>query len=234
MNHIQITILITLLGFAGGCSSTFEAKPAKPSAFLKPYHAKFAAPSESDRIREYRNPDVDWSAYQKAIVKPVQIWDGFSSQLSQDQREELQQLADSLYERLYSKLSQDFEVVEQPTSGAMLIHVVITHAEKSWVAPAFLSKVSLELQALNTVWRYFSEKPAFAGEVTVEFTVHDSQTGSLLLAGADRRVGGQNLFDREVFNSWGDVKNSLEFWTDLSAYRLCVLRGETSCVQPKA
>jgi hypothetical protein len=132
------------------------------------------------------------------------------------------------------KLSQDFEVVAQPTSGAMLIQVAITHAEKSWVAPAFLSKVSLELQALNKVWRYFSEKPAFAGEVTVEFTVHDSQTGSLLLAGADRRVGGQNLFDREVFNSWGDVKNSLEFWTDLSAYRLCVLRGETSCVQPKS
>jgi hypothetical protein len=154
--------------------------------------------------------------------------------LSHDQREELQQLADSLNDRLYLKLSQDFEVVEQPTSGAMLIQVAITHAEKSWVAPAFLSKVSLELQVLNTVWRYFSGKPAFAGEVTVEFTVHDAETGALLVAGVDRRVGGQNLFDKETFNSWGDAKNSLHFWSDLSAYRFCLLRSRTSCVEPKA
>jgi hypothetical protein len=56
----------------------------------------------------------------------------------------------------------------------------------------------------------------------------------LLAAGADRRVGGTNLFDKEVFNSWGDVKNSLEFWADASVYRLCVLRGGANCVKPKA
>jgi hypothetical protein len=70
--------------------------------------------------------------------------------------------------------------------------------------------------------------------MTIEFTVHDAQTGELLLAGADRRVGGQTVLDKELFNSWGDVKNSLVFWTDLSVYRLCKLRQDTTCVQPKA
>ena len=106
--------------------------------------------------------------------------------------------------------------------------------ERSWVAPAVLSKVSWQLQLLNSVLTYFRGKPAFAGEITIEFTVHDAQKGDLLLAGTDRRVGGQNLFNKEVFNSWGDVQNSLEFWTEQSAYQLCVARRGTNCVQPKA
>ena len=95
-------------------------------------------------------------------------------------------------------------------------------------------KVSWQLQLLNSVLTYFRGKPAFAGEITIEFTVRDAQTGALLLAGTDRRVGGQNLFNKQVFNSWGDVQNSLEFWTEQSAYQLCVARRGTTCVQPKA
>ena len=86
----------------------------------------------------------------------------------------------------------------------------------------------------NVLWTFVSGKPAFAGEVTIEFKVHDAQTGALLAAGADRRVGGTKLFDKEVFNAWGDVKNSLEFWADASVYRFCVLRGGTRYVKPKA
>ncbi|BCA54500.1 lipoprotein [Nitrospira sp. KM1] len=234
MIRIQTTILIVLLSFAGGCSSTYEAKHVQPSGFLKAYHAQLNARSVGSGIRDYKNPDVDWSSYRKVILRPVHIWEGFSSQLPQDQREELQKLADSLHDTLYLKLFRDFEVVEQPAPDTMLIQVAITHAEKSWVAPALLSKVSLELQVLNTIWTYFSGKPAFAGEVTVEFTAQDSQTGALLVAGADRRVGGQNLFDREVLNSWGDAKNSLHFWSDLSAYRFCRLQSRAGCVEPKA
>lgn len=71
--------------------------------------------------------------------------------------------------------------------------------------------------------------------VIAEFTIRDAQTGELLAAGADRRVCRQDRFvDRKVLNPWGDVKNSLELWADLSAYRLCVLRGVSDCVEPTA
>jgi hypothetical protein len=234
MNRIQLTLVISLLGFAGGCSSTFQAKHVQPSDFLKAHHAKLVKAPAGDVLQTYKNPDVDWSKYHKIMLKPVMIWDGFSSQATPEHRQELQRLADSFYTTLYHKLSRDYEMIEQPMPDAMLLQVVITHAEKSWVAPALLSKASLELQVLNTVWTYFSGKPAFAGEVTFEFTVHDAQTAQLLVAGADRRVGGQNPFDKELFNAWGDAKNSVEFWSELSAYRFCVLRKSTGCVQPKA
>ena len=234
MNRIQLTLVIALLGFVGGCSSTFQAKHVQPSDFLKPHQTKLVRAPEGDVLQTYKNPNVNWSTYRKIMLKPVLIEDGFSSRLTSEQRLDLQRLADSFYTKLYQKLSRDYEMVEHPVPNTMLIHVVVTHAEKSWVAPALVSKVSLELQILNTVWTYFSGKPAFAGEITFEFTVHDAQTAELLVAGADRRVGGQNLIDKELFNAWGDAKNSVEFWSDLSAYQFCVLRKATGCIQPRA
>ena len=234
MNRLQLTVVIALLGFAGGCSSTFQAKHVKPSEFLKPHHAKLVNAADGDVLRTYKNPNVDWPRYRKIMLKPVIILDDFSSRLNRDQRQEVQRLADSFYVKLYQKLSRDYEMIEHPAGNAMLIQVAITHAEQSWVAPAVLSKASLELQVVNTVWTYFSGKPAFAGEMTFEFTVHDAQTAELLAAGADRRVGGQNLIDRELFNAWGDAKNSVEFWSDLSVYQFCILRKATGCSEPKA
>ena len=235
MIRMHVTLVIMLAVLLGGCASTLQARKVQPSGFLDDYRPLLQdKDSEEGALKVYRNPAVDWRAYRKILLEPVTVWGGFSSTLGKEQREDLQRLADSFYDALSRKLSMDYDLAEKPTPGAMRIRVAITHAEKSWVAPAFLSKVSLELQTVNTLWRFASGKPAFAGEMTIEFTVHDAHTGELLLAGADRRVGGQALFDKHVFNSWGDVKNSLVFWTDLSAYRLCKLRQETTCVQPKA
>jgi hypothetical protein len=149
-------------------------------------------------------------------------------------KEELNQVANAFTNMLSERLSKDYMLVQEPGPGTMVIQVAIRHAERSWIAPQLLSKISWQLQALNGVVTYFRGKPAFAGEITIEFSVLDSMTGDLLFAGLDRRVGGQNLFDKEVFNSWGDVQNSLEFWTEQSAYHLCLARKGSNCSQPKA
>ena len=233
MNHIKVALLIALLALAEGCASTFQAKPVHQSNFFKD-SAKLGIAAEAVVPHVHAPAKINWSAYDKIHLNPVIIWDGFSSQLSREQEENLHRVANSFYDMLYQKFSKDYVLVEHPAPGAMLIEVAITHAERSWIAPAFLSKVSWQLQALNSVWTYFRGKPAFAGEISIEFTVQDSLTRELLFAGTDRRVGGQNLFDKEVFNSWGDVQNSLEFWTEQSVYHLCVARRGTNCTQPKA
>ena len=233
MNRITVALLIALLALVEGCASTLQAKPEHQSDLFKD-NAKLGIAAEAVVPHVHAPSKVNWSAYDKIHLKPVVISDVFSSQVSREQEEDLTQLANSFYDMLYQKLSEDYVLVEQPALGSMLIQVAITHAERSWIAPAFLSKVSWQLQALNSVLTYFRGKPAFAGEISIDFTVHDALTGELLFAGTDRRVGGQNLFNKEVFNSWGDVQNSLEFWTEQSAYQLCLARRGTNCTQPKA
>ena len=169
----------------------------------------------------------------KILLEPVTIWGAATSTLSSEQQEDLQRLVDSFYHTLALKLSKDYEMVETPSPRTMRIQAALTHGERGVTKLTLVSKVIPQARTANLLWTFASGKPAFAGEGTIEFIVKDAQTGELLSAGADRRVGGTNLFDKEAFNSWGEMKNILEFWTDASVYRLCVLRGGANCVKPK-
>lgn len=231
----MLTLFIALVALLIGCASTQHAKDVQPSGFLAEYQTLLKPGEEGKEARRvYRNPKTKWASYKKILLEPVTIWNDPAHGLSPDQREDLQRLVDSFYDGLYVKLAKDYEMVEKPVPGAMRVKVAITHGEEARTGLTFASKAIPQLRLSNALWTFGSGKPAFAGEVTIEAIVKDAQTGELLAAGADRRVGGVNLFDKEVFNSWGDVKNSLEFWTDASVYRLCVLRGGANCVKPQA
>jgi hypothetical protein len=85
----------------------------------------------------------------------------------------------------------------------------------------------------DLLWTFATGKPAFAGEVSLEYMIRDSTTGTLLAAGADKRVGGNQL-GAATFTNWGDVQNILTYWSDLTVYRLCVDRVEADCEKPTA
>lgn len=235
MAYTTLALFSVFAALLTGCGSTVQARNVQPSGFLEEQRSLLTEGEKGkEALVRYRNPKIDWAAYDKIVLEPVAIWDDPTRKLSSEQREDLQRLADSFYNTLHQKLSKDYRIIAKPTPGAMRIQAAITHGEKSTLALTFASKAVWQLQAVNTLWTGFSGKPAFAGEVTVEFKVQDAHTGELLAAGVDRRVGGQQLFEKEVLNSWGDVKNSLEFWADATVYRLCVLRGDANCVEPRA
>jgi hypothetical protein len=223
MNRIDVAILIALFALLEACASTFQAKSENQSTFLE-HNANLGIPADGVVPHVHARSKVNWAKYGKIQLRPIVIDNGFASQLGRGDEEDLTLLTKSFYDMLSERLSQDYVLVEQPAPGAMTIQVTIKHAEPSWIGPQVLSKVSWQLQALNGVVRYFRGKPAFAGEITIEFSVHDSLTGEFLFAGTDRRVGGQKLFDKEVFNSWGDAHNSVEFWAEQSAYQLGLAR----------
>ncbi len=67
----------------------------------------------------------------------------------------------------------------------------------------------------------------------MEGKLSDAETGRVLAAVVDRRVGGKKL-EAEAFDTWGDVNEILEFWAKLARFRLCEARGSTNCVSPEA
>jgi len=143
-------------------------------------------------------------------------------------------LADSFHEVLSEKFSKDYEMVDQFGPNTIRMQVAIIHGEKSRVGLAFISKVIPQARALNTLWSFASGKPAFTGEVNVEFKATDADTGELLFAGADKRVGTLKLLDKSTMSSWGDVQNAFTYWGDLATYRFCQQRGDANCEKPKA
>jgi hypothetical protein len=231
----QIMLLGALAVLMTGCVSTMHARDVQPHGLISEHQALLTDVTD-DRaaLKGYRNPAANWRAYDKILLEPVVISDDFVSTLNTEQRGDLKKLTESFYAKLRQNLSKQYQITDAPAAGTMRYRVSITHAEQSWMTLAVLTKAVWQLQAANTLWALTGGKPAFAGEVTAEFTITDAVTGELLEVGVDRRVGGQNLLDREAFNSWGDVKNSLNYWADSSAYRLCSTRGDADCVEPKA
>ncbi|HEY6085568.1 MAG TPA: DUF3313 family protein [Nitrospira sp.] len=77
-------------------------------------------------------------------------------------------------------------------------------------------------------------KPAFTGEAVIEAKVIDAETGDVLRAMVDRRVGTKKL-DAQSFNSWSDVYESLRYWAENGRYQLCkARRTQTDCPMPRA
>jgi hypothetical protein len=233
MNRSTLAVVFTFIALLEGCASTLQATSEQEVYFFNE-KGKLGVVAEAVVPHVHSQPKTNWSSYDKIRLNPVLVSNDVSGDLLPEAKEELNQVANAFTNMLSERLSKDYMLVQEPGPGTMVIQVAIRHAERSWIAPQLLSKISWQLQALNGVVTYFRGKPAFAGEITIEFSVLDSMTGDLLFAGLDRRVGGQNLFDKEVFNSWGDVQNSLEFWTEQSAYHLCLARKGSNCSQPKA
>lgn len=234
MLRIHIVLVIAMAGVFSGCVSTEQARNVQLLGFMTDSQFVPQTDHEDGGSQGYRHPTVNWSAYNTILLEPVTIREGLLSKLRVQERRDLLLLAGSFEDELHLKLSKDYNMVERPMAGTLLIQVAITHLEERSTVPAIWANVARELQAVATVYT-FAGKPPFAGEVTAEFTIRDAQTGELLAAGIDRRVGRQDRFvDGKVLSPWSDVKHSLEFWADLSVYRLCVLRGASNCVDHRS
>ena len=233
MLPIQVVLVIAIAGLFSGCASTEQVGNIQRLSFINDSQSIPQTNHEGRGLQGYRHSTVDWSAYSKVLLQPVTIREGLLSKLHDQERHDLLLLAGSFEDTLHLKLSKDYEMVERSMAGTMLIQVAIMHLEEYSTAPAIWANVAHELQAVATIYT-LAGKPPFAGEVAAEFTIRDAQTGELLADGIDRRVGRQGRFvDGKVLNPWGDIKHSLEFWADLSAYRLCVSRGVSDCVEPQ-
>ena len=233
MLRIHVVLLIAIAGFFSGCASTEQVENVHLLGFMNDSQSIPQPDHEGRGSRGYRHPTINWSAYNKVLLQPVTIREGLLSKLRDQERRVLLLLAGSFEDKLHLKLSKDYDMVERPMAGTMLIQMVITSLEECATVPTLWAKVAQELQAVTTIY-VLGGRPPFAGEVTAEFTIRDAQTGELLAAVIDRRVGRQDCFvDGRVLNPWSNVKHRLEFWADLSTYRLCILRGASDCVEPQ-
>lgn len=233
MLRIHVVLLIALAGLFNSCASAEQAGNVQLFDFLNYSHSVPQMEQERQGSHGYRHPIVDWSAYNKILLEPVTIREGLLSKLRDQERQHLLLLIGSFENRLYLKLSKDYDMVERPMAATMLIQVAITRLEEWSTVPTLWSDLAQQLRAVATIYT-FAGRPPFAGEVTAEFMIRDAQTGELLAAGIGRRVGWQDRsVDGKVLDSWSEVKPSLEFWVDLSTYRICVLRGASDCVEPQ-
>jgi hypothetical protein len=231
-------ILLATAASLAGCATSSQARKVVPSGFLGDYRPLLKpGKSGEEELLIYKNSDAKWADYKKVLLEPVTIWSDPKWKLSNDQYKDLQRLVDSFQATLRQKLAGDYEMADQGGPGVLHIQVALTGGKQ---ADTILKVASIGVpygSAGKYLWTFITGKPPFVGEASIEFMVKDAETGDLLAAGADRRVGADTIVagkavNSEYLSSWGDVKHSLDFWTDEVVYRLCVLRSGTNCVKP--
>jgi hypothetical protein len=228
LTGVLMVIIIVAMGFSG-CGPT-RARHVKQSGFLGDY-SMLEKRSEKERaLYSYINPKVDWPSYSKILLDPIRIWRRSELAMEGAPMEDVQRLANNLYLLLKKELEKDYEMVQEPGPRTMKFQMAFTDVEESWAAVDTFTSVIPISMGISAATEFITGKPSFVGEVSAEAKLTDAQTGQLLVAAVDRRVGG-NEIEASVDN-WDDVNKIIELWSKLIRFRLCKLRGGEDCFNP--
>src|SRR5262245_54776611 len=233
MKAFAIALVVVVVVALAGCVSTSQAKSVKPTGFLGDSAALLQKGGKGDSLLVYRNKNADWKKYHEILVDPITIWGVESSTLPKDQLADFQKLVDQFSAMLKDKLSKDYTITDAPAPDAMRLQIAIINGERANAPLKVAKTIAPYAGYADTIWTFATGKPAFAGEVSLEYMVRDSESQDLLAAGADRRVGGNQL-GKATMSSWGDVQNILTYWSDEAGYRFCLDRGASNCTEPSA
>jgi len=232
MRQRSLVFAVTAMVVLTGCVSSSQARSVKPSGFLGDSARLLKKGGKNDVLMVYRNKDAKWTSYDKIVLDPITIWGVESSTLPPDALADFQRLVDDFHRTLADKLSKDYQLTDA-AAGAMRIQIAIINGERANAPLKVAKTVAPYAGYADTLWTFATGKPVFSGEVSLEYMVRDAETGELLAAGADRRVGGSQL-GKATLTRWGDVQNILAYWSDEAVYLLCRDRKAEHCVKPKA
>jgi hypothetical protein len=232
-------ILIVVAALLVGCAATKQARTMEKSGFLGDVYPLMHKGGNGEALLIYKNPrvaEIPRGTYRKMLLEPVTIWGPAAAEQNASRQKDLHDVADLLYALTYDNLSKDYEMVSAPGPNTLRIQAAMTRADQSYVVLRAVSTIPapMNVLALGTLLKDLGTgKPLFVGEASIEMKISDSETGEILAASADRRVGKRHL-DSKSFDSWDDVHKTLAFWAEQLRYRLCKERGESTCVAPEA
>jgi hypothetical protein len=234
--YAWLTVLALVTALLFGCAPTKQARSMETSGFLGDLYPRMHKGGDDEGLLIYRSPKlilIPRGSYQQIILDPVQVWGDAASDPTK--QKEMQQVADILHGLVYKSLSKDYEMVTSPGPNTLRIQAALTKADKANVVLRAVSTVPAPMNALalsSLLKNAGTGKPMFVGEVSAEVKFLDAESGDVLAASADRRVGNKRL-DLSSFDSWDDVYKAMEYWAEKIRFRLCEQRGGSNCVKPQ-
>lgn len=227
--HVLLGLLCVVV-LSNCAPPTRQARSVEKTGFLGDY-SMLREGGEGEALLVYQNARVNWPSYFKVIVDPVTVWLGKDSQLQEVSGNDRQRMANDLWSKLIEALQADYQIVHKPGPGTLRIQAALTEAEESSMVLDTVSSVLPGMSMMTEGNQLVTGTAGFVGRASAEAKITDSQTGTLLLAGVDRRAGSKNV--KGVLESWNDVENVNSYWAHQVSYRLCKLRAMTlDCIPP--
>jgi hypothetical protein len=222
-----------LLGLTG-CSTTRQMHSDKQSGFLGDNYSLLKPGAKDEVNYVYIDPTANWAKYTKVYIKPIELWhaDDPDSPLGKLSQENQALLISYFHHALVQNLELEYKIVDQPGPDVLVIRAAITEAKKSKPVLNLITGVYLPLRVISFGKRLATGSDIAVGTVQVEAEFMDGQTGKLVAAAMDARVGTKAL--RSKFGgTWGDIKLSFDWWAQRTAVRLAQLQGGDTSTDKK-
>ena len=223
--RIQLGLALALL--AAGCATTQQTKLTDESycpfvgntvcAELVTAEApsRFGSGGKVAYLR-YINPNAKWTSYKSILLQPVTYWAGDEAKLSvKDQH----MLTNYFYQQLEKQLGTKFQLVSEPGPGVMRVQVAIDEATTATPILRTISMIIPQARALATLKFLATGSYPFVGSAQAEAEITDSETGQVLAAAVDRRIGGGALGTAAQWQ-FGDAENAINAWAQQMTERL--------------
>ena len=209
-----IVSVLACVIFVVGCAQTEQAGKVETSGFIRDY-SLLRPGGEGEALLVYKNPQADFSGYRTVYVEPVIV---LLSKQSSIPQEELDKLGGDLRSKVIWKLKEDFLVVPKLVPGALRVELALTEAVPADVGMDIITTLVPPAGVLSGATGIATGTQAFVGRASVEGKITDGDTGTLLAAAVDRRMGGRTL-DGSM-DSWDDVHQAFEYWATKLSQRL--------------
>jgi Protein of unknown function (DUF3313) len=156
----------------------------------------------------YQAKDLPKVRYTKLLLDPVVI--SKQGNMDETQAANYQALADNAFQLVRKELSQDFEIATEPGPTTFRLQLAILDAEAASRIRRVLASASPVGRGLSLASYVVTGKPTAVGEITIEILITDSQSGKVLGAGIDRRVGTEDI--RAAVDVWATANDAIATW----------------------
>ena len=179
--------------------------------------------------RVYRNDKaLGKGKYNKIMIDPIVVFANPYKEGEGLTPEDAQTVVNYFHSSLVEKIKESPHMTEAsgPGPGTVRMSIAITDMEGSDVALDTVSMYIPQVGMLARIGTMHREKPAFVGQLGIEFKVQDSQTAQLLAAGVDLRFGGKAL--GKDLDEWADVRRIIDWYVDVLSWRACKIQGRST------
>jgi hypothetical protein len=175
----RVLAAAALLAALSACAGT---RPAAYSELASSGQLRPAERGQSDKVAYLYKTDVNWRRYYKAIIDPVQIYDGADAQFGKLPPQGQDELADYMEAQFREKIGGAFEIVDAPDRSTLRIHLTLTGAVLTKPVIGTFSRFDLAGGPYNAFQGIRGKEGALTGSVFYAVEIYDGASNRLLSA----------------------------------------------------
>jgi hypothetical protein len=213
------------------------------SGFLTNY-ARLAPTPAGDGLRCWRDAAAKWKSFDKVLITRMQVTLKPGQAKAVDPSD-LKALLDYFHNSLVTALKPQFQVVDKPGPGVLVLRIALTDLVPTNVVESLAGTAAPYGFVAEIGSGAVTGLPAgatpYLGETGIEAQVRDGATNAIIAECEDTEVGRKYAADLDAgasgaatawvsgylnsFTTWSYAKDAFDKWAALTARRLATLRA---------